>query len=174
MGWINRLVNAFRKDGLGRQIDEELEFHLTARVRDNIASGMKPEEARRDAKRRFGNPALTLENTRDANIVAPLETIGQDLRFAARMMRRRPGFAAMAVVLAGLGIGASIAMFSVLMGAVFPKSTFENSDRLVFLWRFDKTQGQFLPRVSSPTCATFAPKATAWSGCRFTGARNLP
>src|SRR6476469_253645 len=63
MGWINRLVNVFRKDGLGRQIDEELEFYLAARVRDNIASAMKPEEARRDAKRRFGNPALTLENT---------------------------------------------------------------------------------------------------------------
>lgn len=49
------------------------------------------------------------------------------------MMRRRPGFAAMAVLLSGLGIGGSTAMFSLLMGAVVPKSAFENSDRLVFL-----------------------------------------
>jgi putative ABC transport system permease protein len=150
MGWINRLVNVFRKERLDRQIDEELEFHLAERARDNIASGMNPEEARRDARRRFGNTGLALENAREANIFAPLEALGQDLRFAIRMMRRRPGFAAMAVLLAGLGIGASTAMFSLLMGAVFPKSAFENSDRLVFLWRHDKTQGLLLPRASFP------------------------
>src|SRR6478609_8025470 len=114
MGWIDRLVKVFRKERLDRQIDEELEFHLAERARDNIASGMNPEEARQDARRRFGNAGLALENARGANIFAPLEALGQDLRFAIRMMRRRPGFAAMAVLLAGLGIGASTAMFSLL------------------------------------------------------------
>jgi putative ABC transport system permease protein len=150
MGWISRLVNVYRKDRLRGQIDEELEFHLAARARDNIASGMKPEEAREDARRRFGNPALALENAHEANILAPLAAFGQDLRFAARMMRRRPGFAAMAVLLPGLGIGASTAMFSLLLGAVFPRSAFENSDRTVFLWRSDNPTGLLLPRTSFP------------------------
>ena len=150
MGWINRLVNVFRKDRLTGQIDDELEFHLAARAEANVASGMKPEEARQDARRRFGNPALARENAREANLFAPLEALGQDVRFAARMMRRRPGFAAVAVLLSGLGIGASTAMFSLLMGAVFPQSVFEHSDRLVFLWRLDTAQGQVLPRVSFP------------------------
>ena len=69
MGWINRLLNVVRKDRLRDQIDEELEFHLAARARDNIAAGMKPEEAREDARRRFGNPALALENAHEANMV---------------------------------------------------------------------------------------------------------
>src|SRR5690242_11883021 len=150
MGWTNRLRNVFRKQRLGEEIDAELAFHLEARAQDNIASGMKPDEARQDALRRFGNWTLARENAREANLIAYSETLGQDLRFAARMMRRRPSFAAMAILLLGLGIGASTAMFSLLMSAVFPKSAFENSDRLVFLWRFDKTQGQFLPRLSLP------------------------
>lgn len=150
MGWINRLVNIVRQDRLRGQIDEELGFHLAARARDNIAAGMRPEEAREDARRRFGNAALALENAQEANILAPLAAFAQDLRFAGRMMRRRPGFAAMAVLLSGLGIGASTAMFSVLLGAVFPRSAFENSDRTVFLWRSDKTHGLLLPRASFP------------------------
>jgi putative ABC transport system permease protein len=72
------------------------------------------------------------------------------LRFAGRMMRRRPGFTAMAVLLSGLGIGASTAMFSLLLGAVFPRNAFENSDHTVFLWRSDKTNGLLLPRTSFP------------------------
>jgi len=86
MGWINRLVNVFRKDRLTGQIDDELEFHLAARAEANVASGMKPEEARQDARRRFGNPALARENAREANLFAPLEALGQDVRFAARMI----------------------------------------------------------------------------------------
>jgi predicted permease len=148
MAWTRRLVNVFRKRRLTGEIDEELAFHLDARAGDNIASGMKPEEAREDARRRFGNLALALENTREANLIASLETLGQDVRFAGRMLCRRPGFAAMALLLLGLGIGASTAMFSLLMEAVFPKNAFGNSDRLVFLWRFDRAQRQFLSRVS--------------------------
>jgi predicted permease len=150
MGWTNRLLNLVRKGRLAVEIDEELAFHLEARARDNIAAGMEPQEAWQDARRCFGNPALVFENAREANIIAPLETLGQDLRFAVRTMRRRPGFAAMATLLLALGIGATTAMFSLLTSAVFPRSAFENSDRLVFLWRFDKTRGEFLPRVSFP------------------------
>ncbi len=150
MGWTNRLLNIFRKQRLSDEIDEELAFHLAARAQDNIASGMKPDDAQQDARRRLGNWTLARENAREANLIAYSETLSQDLRFAFRMMRRRPNFAAMAILLLGLGIGASTAMFSLLMSAVFPKSAFENSDRLVFLWRFDKTQGQFLPRLSLP------------------------
>jgi hypothetical protein len=75
MGWISRLVNVFRKDGLRGEIDEEFEFHLAARAQDNVASGMKPEEAREDARRRFGNPTLALENGHEANILAPLAAL---------------------------------------------------------------------------------------------------
>ncbi len=73
MGLINRLVNVFHKDRLRGQIDEELEFHLAARARDNIAAGMKPEEAREAARRRFGarrsqpSPRISLSGDVEAN-----------------------------------------------------------------------------------------------------------
>jgi putative ABC transport system permease protein len=111
---------------------------------------MKRDEAEMDARRRFGNHTLALENAREADILVSLQNIAQDIRFAARLMYRRPMFSAMAVLLLSLGIGVSTSMFSLLMHALFPRSAFENSARLVFLWRFDKKQGRFFERFSYP------------------------
>ena len=108
---------------------------------------MRPIEAQRDARRRFGSKSLALENARDANIILPLHDVAQDMRFAARLFRRWPGFTALVVLLLGLGIGASTAMFSLLMRVVFPVNGFENSPGLVFLARFDKEQG-WMERLS--------------------------
>ncbi|HEX4168604.1 MAG TPA: ABC transporter permease, partial [Bryobacteraceae bacterium] len=148
MSWANRFRNLFRKNQLQADLEEELQFHLQSRAKDNLASGMPPSEAQQDAERRFGNQTLIVENSRDADLVLPLHDFGQDVRFAARLIRRRPIFAALAVLLLALGIGASTAMFGLLLRAVFPHSAFENSNRLVFLWRFDKLEGRFLERLS--------------------------
>lgn len=148
MPWITRLWNLLRTGRMNEDIAEELQFHLESRIRENLTSGMKRDEAERDARRRFGNQTLTLENTHDADILVPLRNVVQDVRFATRLMYRRPMFAAMAVLLLGLGIGVSASMFSLLMHAVFPRSAFENSARLVFLWRFDKKEDRFFERFA--------------------------
>src|SRR2546422_5610176 len=82
MAWMSRLWNLLRSRELNRGLDEELQFHLDARTRDNINAGMTPDEARRDAIRRFGNQTLARERTRKTDIVASVETVGQDLRYA--------------------------------------------------------------------------------------------
>jgi putative ABC transport system permease protein len=148
MKWAGRLWNTLRNRGLDGEIEEELQFHLTSRTQDNLARGMNPAEAQDDAHRRFGNRGLTLERAREAKILMPVQDLGQDVRFATRLFRRCPGFTVLVVLLLGLGIGASTAMFSLLMHVVFPMNSFENSPRLVFLWRFDKGQGNFLERLS--------------------------
>ena len=148
MGWLGRCWNMLRGRSLNREIEEELQFHLTSRTEHNAAHGMKPAEAEQDARRRFGNKTLVLESAREANIAIVVEDLVQDVRFATRLFRRWPAFTALVVLLIGLGIGASTAMFSLLMHVVFPVNGFENSPRLVFLGRFNKMQGDSLERMS--------------------------
>src|SRR5262249_54827767 len=81
---------------------------------------MTPEEARRDAVRRFGNATATAERARDFHMVAWLDTVVRNVRYAARGLRGNPGFAATAILSVALGVGADTAIFS-LLNAVTPK-----------------------------------------------------
>jgi predicted permease len=112
MSWLNRFSNLFRSRALNRELDEELQFHLDARTQGNIAAGMSPEQARQDARKRFGNRTLAQERTREANIFGWVESLGQDLRHGCRMFSKNSGFTAVAVISLALGTGANTAMFS--------------------------------------------------------------
>src|SRR5690349_18858498 len=114
MGWVNRLSNLLRYRDLNPGIDEELQFHIESRIDENIAAGMPPDDARRDALARFGSRPAARENTRDANVFVALETWLQDVSFAVRSLRRWPGFTAVALATLGLGIGASTCMFTIV------------------------------------------------------------
>jgi predicted permease len=130
MPWLNRLSNLIRKRDLNPDIDEELQFHLDARIQDNLADGMTEEEARRDAMRRFGSRAGLREQTRDANVLVTLETAVQDVGFAARSLRKRPAFTAVALLTLALGIGANTSIFAIVQGVMLRPLAFAQSDRL--------------------------------------------
>src|SRR5262245_39308708 len=88
-----------------REIAEELRGHLDMAVRDRIARGESPGDARLAALRELGNPGLVHDATRRVWISTALEQIGQDVRFGARILRQAPGLSAAAVLLVGLVIG---------------------------------------------------------------------
>lgn len=135
MNPLRRLRTLFRRRDLEAEMAEEMRFHLEQRAADYAADGLAPDEARLAAQRKFGNTAALQERARDTFGWGALERFGKDLAFAARQLVRSPGFALLAIVTLGLGIGANTAMFSLVNGIMLKPLPYANLDRLERLWR---------------------------------------
>jgi macrolide transport system ATP-binding/permease protein len=117
--FIRRLAAPFRRRRLEDDLDEELRSHLEMAAELNLGKGMSAQDARREALRNFGGVEQTKENYRDQRGLPMIETTLQDLRFGFRMLRRSPGFSALAILCLTLGIGANAAVFSWIEGILF-------------------------------------------------------
>jgi len=111
---MHRLRSLLRRSRADADLQREIELHLEQLVKESIASGMSESEARRIARRQFGAVEKTKEECRDMRRVNLIANLMHDLQYVLRMIRTKPGFSVPALLSLALGIGANVAIFSVV------------------------------------------------------------
>ncbi len=130
MPLLRRISNLFSRTRVDHEIDAELRSHVEMRIADNVAAGMRPEDARRDALLRFGNRVVTRERVAAADAALALSSVWTDVRYALRQLRKSPGFAAAVILTLALGIGPNTAVFSVMNSVLLRPLAYPHPERL--------------------------------------------
>ena len=131
--FLRKLTFLFQRERYNRELEEEMALHREQAEREFAAEGMTPEAARFAAARQFGNAAKLQDQSHEV-VAFRSETVWQDFRFAIRQLRKNPGFAATAIVVLALGIGASVAIFAFVDAALIKPLPYQNPSRLVQLF----------------------------------------
>jgi putative ABC transport system permease protein len=142
MSLVRRIANLLARSRVEHEIAEEIQAHLEMCIEDNCASGMSPEEARRDALLRFGNPVVMKERVAEADTVLGLDSLVADIRYAVRQLRRSPGFAWTSITILALGIGASTAIFNTIKPILLDSLPYPQAKQLMMIREMRGDSGQ--------------------------------
>ncbi len=139
---LTRLRGLWQRRRVAREMDDELNFHLEMEIQSHIARGTSPIEARRLALRDLGGVDQTKEAIRDVRATWA-DSLWQDLRYAFRSLRRRPGTGVAAIGMLGLGIGITTAMFTVVDALILRPVPFRAPDELASIFMGNEHGGRY-------------------------------
>ena len=128
--FASKICGLFASRRLDNDFHEEIESHLAMLTEDNMRNGMDPAEARRAARLKLGGPVQLREAHHEQRTFAWLESLWQDVRFAARMLRKNPGFTVTLLLILAIGIGGATAMYTVVRGVLLRPLPFPHSEQL--------------------------------------------
>src|SRR5579862_6293710 len=178
MTFLQRLMH---RDQMEVQLDKELRFHIDQYTGDLIAKGLDPEAARRRARLELGGPEQSKEACRDARGTRWVEDFFQDVRYALRTLRQRPGFAAVTLLTLALGAGATTVMYSVIDGVLLKPFAYRDPGTLLFLNEKTDWKNQFgdiwsftYPNYLDCKRETRALEMSAWTIKRGTVSEPMP
>src|SRR5580698_1987582 len=141
-GFFRKLWLLIRRERFRNELDEEMAFHQAQAEKDLCADGMRPAEARRAARREFGNAEQLKERSTEV-VGFRLETVIQDLRYAVRQLAQNPGFTVVITLTLALSIGANSAIYSVIDAVLLKSLPYPQADRLVRLFLSNDAYPQF-------------------------------
>src|SRR5437879_47248 len=141
---LNKLGFLRTRQRFDSELDEEIAFHREQQERALQAEGMSPEEAHYAAMRQFGNATRVKEDSLET-VGFRFETVAQDFRYAFRQLRRNPGFALTTIVILGLGIGASTAIFSAVNPILFETLPYPDARQIAMIWDFGNEGSRLSP-----------------------------
>src|SRR6185312_7669919 len=150
---LARLVALVHKRQLDGELDDEIRGHLQLAEQDAVLRGLSPEEARQEARRAFGGIEQMKEAHRDRRGVRWMEVLLKDFRYGLASLRRAPGFTAVIAGVLALGIGGTIAMFSIVDAVLLKPLPFRDPEQIVGVWE--------APRPGAVN-ATTVPQFLAW------------
>jgi predicted permease len=170
--WFFRMAGLFHKESHERLLSVEMESHLQLHIDDNLRAGMSAEQARRNALVKLGGIEQTKEAYRDRKGLPMLETFFQDLRFAARMLRKNLGVTVIVTLTLALGVGANTAIFGLVNGILLQRLPVPAAEQIAALviqsggsglgaLGFSYPQFVEFREQAVPICEVFG-SATAW------------
>ena len=149
MRWVDRfrmaMVSLFWRGRATERLDAEMRFHLEQEVAERVRAGVTPDEARREAMREFGNPAVLRDEARRSWSWGWLETTLRDVRFGARSLGRSKGFSITAIGVMALCIGASTCLFTVVRAVLLRPLPFRDPEKLMMVYEHFRGQGAYNP-----------------------------
>jgi predicted permease len=162
MSFYRRIANLFTRSSVDREINAELQAHIAMRTEDNITSGMTPEDAKRDALVRFGNPVVVKESTAAADTALLLDSIWQDTKYGIHGLLKSPTFTATAALTLALGIGINASLYSLISGFIRPLAIREPG-RVAVIVGINSTDGYDHGPISAPEFLFMRDQAQSFS-----------
>src|SRR5579884_4018815 len=134
MNFLRRLRrNLLQRRQIEQDLDRELAAYFETLVERAMAQGLSPAEARRAVRLRFDQPAMVKEAVREVRMGASIDTLFRDVQYAARVLRKSPGFTLVAVATLALAIGANTAIFSLINAVMLRSLSVTHAGQLVLL-----------------------------------------